>query len=177
MFSLIGAWINDWVNNREAGDLGRRRAHYDVIVMPFKLLLAQLNNTSHKVQALLNITFTDTAHVLLLINYCHDDAIKWKHFPRYLPFVRGIYRSPVNSPHKGQWRGALMFSFNWAWTNGWVNKRKAGDFRRHRAHYDVCVMSLTLGQPRDGPSRTGVTPKGNGKLDRYNVTTTLKQRA
>ena len=39
----------------------------------------------------------------------HDDVIKWKHFPRYLPFVREIYRSPVNSPHKGQWRGAFMF--------------------------------------------------------------------
>ena len=33
MFSLIYAWINDWVNNREAGDLRRYRAHYDVIVM------------------------------------------------------------------------------------------------------------------------------------------------
>ena len=40
----------------------------------------------------------------------HDDVIKWKHFPRYWPFVRGIHGSPVNSPHKGQWRGALMFS-------------------------------------------------------------------
>ena len=33
MFSLIGAWINSWVNNREAGDLRRNRTHYDVIVM------------------------------------------------------------------------------------------------------------------------------------------------
>ena len=33
MFSLICAWINVWVNNREAGDLRRHRAHYDVIVM------------------------------------------------------------------------------------------------------------------------------------------------
>ena len=41
----------------------------------------------------------------------HDDVIKWKHFPRYWPFVRGIHRWPVNSPHKGQWRRALMFSF------------------------------------------------------------------
>ena len=39
----------------------------------------------------------------------HDDVIKWKHFPRYWPFVRGIHRSAVNSPHKGQWRGTLMF--------------------------------------------------------------------
>ena len=33
MFSLICARINSWVNNREAGDLRRHRAHYDVIVM------------------------------------------------------------------------------------------------------------------------------------------------
>ena len=33
MFSLIYAWINDCVNNREADDLRRHRAHYDVIVM------------------------------------------------------------------------------------------------------------------------------------------------
>ena len=39
----------------------------------------------------------------------HDDVIKWKHFPRNWPFVRGIHRSQVNSPHKGQWRGALVF--------------------------------------------------------------------
>ena len=70
----------------------------------------------------------------------HDDVIKWKHFPRYWPFVRGIHRSPVNSPHKGQWRGALMFSLIFAWINGWVNNREAGDLRRHRAHYDVTVM-------------------------------------
>ena len=33
MFSLLCVWINDWVNNREAGDLRRHRGHYDVIVM------------------------------------------------------------------------------------------------------------------------------------------------
>ena len=73
---------------------------------------------------------------------CHDDVIKWKHFPRYWPFVRRIHRSPVNSPHKGQWRGALMFSSICVWINGWVNNREAGDLRRHRAHYDVMVMYL-----------------------------------
>ena len=57
----------------------------------------------------------------------HDDVIKWKHFPRYWPFVRGIHRPPVNSPHKGQWRGALMLSLICAWMNGWVNNREAGD--------------------------------------------------
>ena len=71
----------------------------------------------------------------------HDDVIKWKHFPRYWPFVRGIHRPPVNSPHKGQWRGALMFTLICARINGWVNNGKAGDLRRNRAHYDVIVMS------------------------------------
>ena len=33
MFSMIFVWINVWENNREAGDLRRYRAHYDVTVM------------------------------------------------------------------------------------------------------------------------------------------------
>ena len=33
MLSLVGAWIYGLVNNRDAGDLRRHRAHYDVIVM------------------------------------------------------------------------------------------------------------------------------------------------
>ena len=74
----------------------------------------------------------------------HDDVIKWKHFPRYWPFVRGIHRSPVNSPHKGQWRGALMFTLICTRINGWVNNREAGDLRRYRAHYDVIVMIKNL---------------------------------
>ena len=72
----------------------------------------------------------------------HDAVNKWKHFPRYWPFVRGIHRSPVNSPHKGQWHGALMFSLICAWTNGWANNKEAGDFRRRCAHYDVTVMNM-----------------------------------
>ena len=40
----------------------------------------------------------------------HDEVIKWKHFPLYWPFVRGIRRSSVNSPHKGQWRGCFLWS-------------------------------------------------------------------
>ena len=71
---------------------------------------------------------------------CHDDVIKWKHFPHYWPFVRGIHRSPVNSPHNGQWSGALMFSLICVWIDSWVNNREAGDFRRCRGHYNVTVM-------------------------------------
>ena len=42
----------------------------------------------------------------------HNEVIRWKHFPRYWPFVRGIHRSPVDSPHKGQWRGAFDLPLN-----------------------------------------------------------------
>ena len=90
------------------------------------------------------------AHVISMYSYVlaytlHDDVINWKFFLRYWPFVRGIHRSPVNFPHKGQWRGALMFSLICAWINGWVKNRDAGDLRRHHAHYDVTVMKCPVG--------------------------------
>ena len=88
--------------------------------------------------------------LLILIFVYHDDVIKWKHFPRYWSFMRGIHRSPWNSPHKGQWRGALMFSLIYTRINGWVNNSEAGDLRRHRAHYNVTVM-LTVGVWSRGP--------------------------
>ena len=56
----------------------------------------------------------------------HDDVIKWKHFPRYWPFVRGIHRSPVNSPHKGQWCGASMFCFSDLRPNKRLSKQSWG---------------------------------------------------
>ena len=70
----------------------------------------------------------------------HDYVIKWKHFPHYWPFVRGIHQSQLNSPHKGQWCGALMFSSICAWRNGWVDNCEAGDLRHNRTQYDVIVM-------------------------------------
>ena len=79
-----------------------------------------------------------SAHNLFL----HGDVIKWKHFPRYWPFVRGIHRWPVDSPHKGQWRGASMISLVGAWTNGWANNRDAADLRRHCARFDATVTHL-----------------------------------
>ena len=54
--------------------------------------------------------------------------------------TQGINWSPVNSPHKGQWRRALMFSLICTWIKCCVNSREAVDLRHHRAHYDVTVM-------------------------------------
>ena len=59
--------------------------------------------------------------------FCIQRASDW-------PFERVNHRSTVDFPHKGQWRGALMFSLIWAWTNGWANNREAGDLRCHCVH-------------------------------------------
>ena len=63
--------------------------------------------------------------IVPVIIWIHDDAIKWKLFSRYWPFVQGIHRSLGNSPHQGQWRGVLMFSFHLR-----MNKRLSKQLRR-----------------------------------------------
>ena len=95
---------------------------------------------SHWLKACDGIWHSRQAVAIAHFHFPHDDVIKWKHFPRYWLFVRGIHRSPVNSTHKGQWRGALMFSLICVWINDWVNNGEAGDLRRYRIHYDVTVM-------------------------------------
>ena len=83
--------------------------------------------TQRYIKHLVSILDTEMSQV-------NDDVIKWKHFPRYWPFVRGIC----------------------VWINGWVNNREASDFRRYRAHYDVTVMLLGLTPKggQDGPHCT-----------------------
>ena len=96
--------------------------------------------------------------VVLLLDCLHDDVIKWEHFLRYWPFVRGIHRSPVDSLLKGQWRAVLTFSLICAWTSGWANNVEPGDLRRLRAHYRsvMCFVlaRLKLGFCRSLYSRT-----------------------
>ena len=85
-----------------------------------------------------------TSSKLFSMCSAYYDLIKWKHFLRYWPFVRGIHRSPVNSAHKGQWRRALMFSLICPRINGWVNNVVAGDLRCRRAYSDITVISIVL---------------------------------
>ena len=95
--------------------------------------------------------FTDVsvATIFLYRKHLNFDALLrnvpyswWRHQMEVLSAVLAICAG--NSPHKTQWRGALMFSLICAWINGWVNTRGAGDLRRNRAHYDVTVMSSAL---------------------------------
>ena len=111
-----------------------------------KVLLCQRKQFYYKVQRSLYMrclnksTTPENIEIISQQYITHDDAIKWKRFPRYWPFVRGIHRFPVNSPHKGQWRRALMISLICVWINGWVNNPEAGDLRRYCAHFDITVM-------------------------------------
>ena len=116
-----------------------------------KWLVASFVTSHHLIQwwHMINWTLENKIHWNLYHNaqkciWIHDDGIKWKHFPRYWPFVRGIHRSPVNSPHKGQWRGTLMFSLICVWINDWVNNCEAGELRRYRPHYGVIVMKTVV---------------------------------
>ena len=69
----------------------------------------------------------------------HDDVIKWKHFPRYWPFVRGIHRSRWIPRTKAS--DAELWCLLWsARINDWVNNHEVGDLRRLLDHYDVSVM-------------------------------------
>ena len=55
--------------------------------------------------------------------------------------MRGIHQSPMNSLHKVQWHGALIFSLICACINGWGNNRKASGLKRKRTHYDVTLIN------------------------------------
>ena len=80
-------------------------------------------------------------HVVKLRNIWWTFWSRWRHqmetFSALLALCAG--NSPVTGefPAQGQWSGVLIFSLICAWINGKVNNHEAGDFRRHRAHYDV----------------------------------------
>ena len=87
----------------------------------------------------------NTSNLLMFDFICSQrklEATTYKFVYSMMTSTNGNFAvSPANSPHKGQWRGALVFSFIPAWTKEWVNNQDAGGLRRHRAHYDVTVMS------------------------------------
>ena len=87
------------------GPVTRRMFPFDTVIMK------RLSQMSERIMFSSYLSMTNWRHLEMAdeISRNHDDVIKWKHFPRYWPFVRGIHRSPANSPHKGQWRRALIF--------------------------------------------------------------------
>ena len=110
--------------------------HY-ICIFAEILALQQLNDPANSNRYVHSYTIVG---LLSYYDIILDDIIKWKHFSHYWPFVRGIHRSMVNFPQKGQWHRAMMFSLICAWINGWVNSCEAGDVRCHHTHYDVTAM-------------------------------------
>ena len=123
---------------------GRLVAETEIVTLIKSSLLAAPKLVKKATSSVVNMTTSDFTR-LFLSNWSltHDDVIKWEHFPRYWPFVRGIHRCPVNSPHKGQYRRALMF-FDMR-LNKLLGKQSRRRFlRRHRAHYDVTVKNKEM---------------------------------
>ena len=105
--------------------------------LEFHIIVIQSMFFSRKNMAIVMICSFDVFYCSKCI---HDDVIKWKHFPRNWPFVRGIHRSRWISHTKASDVELWCFLWSAVWINGWVNNREAGDLRRHRGHYDVNVM-------------------------------------
>ena len=143
MISLVCVWINGWVNTREAGDLRRHRAHYDVTVMLWTVYVINCTYRWLRVRRQLRHRYHGDIYIYIYSIERHLKGISIQYIFCYFTklYGRGIHRSPVDSLHKSQWRGALIFSLSCTWTNGWANNRDAGDLRRHHAHYGVTVMN------------------------------------
>ena len=67
------------------------------------------NENGHYNDVTMSTIASPITSLTIVYSTVYSGVIKWKHFPRYWSFVRTIHRPPVNSPYKGQWRGALMF--------------------------------------------------------------------
>ena len=56
-------------------------------------------------------------------HHCHYDVIKWKHFPHYWPFVRGIHQSLVDSSSQRPVTRSFDVFFDLC-LNKWLGNRK-----------------------------------------------------
>ena len=156
MLFLICAWTNGWANDRDADDLRRHRAYYDVtcvaessvflekysgywcpgyanshdigtVVQTCSFLSSMWNDLHHSHHlGVDNIkenkwhfyvsrkTFVRKGSIIcdVFFHIIHDDVIKWKHFPRNWPFVRGIHRSRWIPHTKAS--GAELWCFIWS---------------------------------------------------------------
>ena len=133
------------------------------------MLLKIINLMYNWLHLLTHLTRDDKLNV-----YWHDGVIKWKHFPCYWPFVRGIHRSSVNSPHTGQFSGALMFSLIYALNKrlskqlwGWWFETPSRSLWRHCNGFSFSSIlpmsvrdtSLLFSQSRNCSSTSGATLK------------------
>ena len=154
IWSGNGLYLNDcWFNTKPTGNnLRTFESKYNQFLSKSCVKKSRLPNVDHFVLGI--DVLTKVLPEVRMFTNCrlsdryelHNYVTKWKYFPRYWPFVRGIHRSPLSSPHKGQWRGALMFSSISVRTNGSVHNRDTGDLRRHHTRNNVIVMHVCFGE-------------------------------
>ena len=138
---LNWAWTNVWANNQDAGDLRRhcaRRRHLQChlfcTVNTMTVDGLEMQGPSYHNVDIVPVEYSEVS-IRLVIH------LKW--ISCIIIWITSLFhRSPVNSPHKGQWRGALMFSLICTRINGWVNNGEAGDLRRHRPLWRHCIDSF-----------------------------------
>ena len=91
------------------------------------------------------IPYRKAAHGLSFVLVKHRSILpmmtqsNWNIF-RVTGLLYGEFTGRPWSPVQRPVTRSFDISLTWAWTNGWVNSRNAGDLRHHRAHRDVTVM-------------------------------------
>ena len=114
-----------------------------VSMLPNNRIYNHLHISTHQYYDSLLVCYNVAAY-WLTIRLLPNHVTEWNYFLRNWPFMRGIHRSPVNSPTKASDAEFWCFLWSASWLNG-ANNREAGDLRRHRAHYDVIVVFFKLG--------------------------------
>ena len=109
--------INDYKSENELGSMGQE--HTD----------------SNKFKIIVRHTYPPKSMIVH-----HDDVIKCKK-KRHWPFVRGIHRPPLVSPHKGQWVGARIFFFDLR-LNKWLSSRRRWFETSSRPLWRHCNVEL-----------------------------------
>ena len=86
--------------------------------------------------AILRKSIFDHIHASYIKPYqYHDHVIKWKHFPRYRPFVRGIHISKASD-------AKLEVLFDLHLNKGLSNKPNFGYLKSLCINYDDTVMNI-----------------------------------
>ena len=117
-----------------------------ILYKPYKRLPSSGENQKFFSFPACTIPTTDTPYITwenkIWDVFCHDDVIKWKHFPRNWPLC-GEFTGPGEFPSQRPVTRSLMFTLICVWINGCVNNLEAGDLRRYCTHYGVTVMVNT----------------------------------
>ena len=103
-FFWSAPWINDWVNNREAGDLRRHLAQYDAIVM--------LSNEYMRVNC--QLTSTSNNHLSNSMGQCATERSQIARFMGPTGGPPGDGRTQLGPmPHEPCYQGCYNFADDW----------------------------------------------------------------